>query len=363
MRTGVSGIRLALAVALLVLGVAALAATFMAAQPANRDGLSDRFAYDIEQFKKTDPALIAYRELPGVKLNLAEPRAVAMGPDDRLYVAGDRQIAVYDAAGSELETIALEAEPRSLAVATADHAQPGRIYVGFNDHVEVYTAGKRQAVWPSFGPQAVLTAIAVAPENIFVADAGNRIVWRCDLAGGVEGRIGDRDPDRGISGFFIPSPYFDLAIAPDGLLRVVNPAAHRIEAYTFDGYVETHWGKASLAIDGFGGCCNPANIAMLPDGRLVTAEKGVPRVKVYDAEGHFLHVVVGPESLTSTATSVEETRSEHRSDVVDVAVDSRQRVLVLDPNARAVRVFELIEDVVENDAADQAASDGVANQP
>lgn len=344
MRIGSTAIKTAAALVVLVLGVTALVAALMAARPSEQGKkLSQRFEYDIDQFKKTDPALIAYREMPGVKLDFNEPRAIAVGPEDRLYVAGDRQIVVYDATGSLVETVALEGEPRCLAVAGADHPQAGHIYVGFGDHVEVYASGERQAVWPSLGSKAVLTSIAVADENVFVADAGNRIVWRYDLSGNNPGRIGDRDPDRGVLGFIIPSPYFDLALAPDGLLRIVNPAAHRIEAYTLDGHLELHWGKASLAIEGFGGCCNPANIAILPDGRVVTAEKGLPRVKVYDAEGNFLHVVAGPEALSPSATSPEETRSAHRADVVDLAVDSRQRVLVLDPVTQMLRIFEPLE--------------------
>ena len=34
----------------------------------------------------------------------------------------------------------------------------------------------------------------------------------------------------------------------------------------------------------FFGCCNPAQLAVLPDGRFVTAEKGIPRVKIYSRE-------------------------------------------------------------------------------
>jgi hypothetical protein len=32
------------------------------------------------------------------------------------------------------------------------------------------------------------------------------------------------------------------------------------------------------------GCCNPACFALLSDGRIVTVEKGVPRIKVFRAE-------------------------------------------------------------------------------
>jgi hypothetical protein len=72
----------------------------------------------------------------------------------------------------------------------------------------------------------------------------------------------------------------------------------------------------------------------------VTAEKGIPRVKLHTAEGEFVKVVAAPEQLTPHPGSAEETRPEHRLKVIDVAADSRGRVLVLDPNTRQVRIFE-----------------------
>ena len=63
----------------------------------------------------------------------------------------------------------------------------------------------------------------------------------------------------------------------------MNPGRHKIEAYTFDGELETSWGTPATTIGGFSGCCNPTHIAMLPDGSFVTSEKGLARVKVYDS--------------------------------------------------------------------------------
>lgn len=311
-------------------------------------GLPAPFEYDLSAYKKIDPSLILYQATAQIPLTLQESHAVAVGPEDRIYVAGDRKIVVYNADGTPAAEIALEGEPHCLAVAGAQAESPGRVYVGLRDHLEVFAAdGSREAVWPSLGEKSLLTSIALADvvgeKDIFVADAGQRLVWRLDSSGVVVGRIGRRDPERHVPGFIIPSPYFDVAVSPDGLLRVTNPGTHRVEAYTFDGDYEEPlaWGKASLQVDGFCGCCNPAQFALLPDGRFVTAEKGIPRVKVYTAEGQFVGVVVGPETLASTGTITEETREEHRLPVVDVACDSRGRVLVLDPAAKLVRIFEL----------------------
>ena len=117
--------------------------------------------------------------------------------------------------------------------------------------------------------------------NVFAADAGNRVVLRYDKSGKLAGRIGEKNKERNIPGLIIPSPYLGVVLAPDGLLRVNNTGRHRVEAYTVNGDLESSWGKPSNAIEGFCGCCNPIGLALLPDGRYVTCEKGLPRVKVY----------------------------------------------------------------------------------
>jgi hypothetical protein len=180
-----------------------------------------------------------------------------------------------------------------------------------------------------FDARSVLTALTVTGTHVFLADAGNRIVHKISRDGKTTGRIGDKDERTGAPGFKVPSPYFDLLIDDAGLLRIVNPGRLCVDAYTTDGLYEEPltWGQAGTRIQDLIGCCNPTHIAQLPDGRFVTAEKGVPRVKTYSRDGEFLGVVVGPEAFGN------------KNGPADLACDSKGRIYVLDAMRKTIHVF------------------------
>jgi len=319
------------------IGIAIIAIAFFDITGEKGSGLAKEFVYDIADIIKIDPNLIIYAQssepiYTGFKVS----HGITVDTNGTIYAAGDKAVRLFDSRGNLQGEIQLDSDPRCITV-----SKDGKIYIGMKNHVQVYDGNEKHlASWPHLNDDAVLTSIAVLKNDIFIADAGNRIVLRYDTNGKLLKRIGDKNEDRNIPGFVIPSPYFDLAIADDGLLRVVNPGRHRIEAYTFDGDLEFWWGVYSSNIEGFCGCCNPVNFAILEDGSFVTAEKGLVRIKVYDVDGNFTGVVAGPEQLIEPCQAkICQFPSDCQTGGFDLAVDSKQQILILDTIRNVIKTF------------------------
>jgi len=280
-----------------VKGAALIAAIATGRSSAAQRPKPNPFAYDLSRLEKTDPKLISHEEIKRWQSPHEEARRIAISPDDTILLASGNFVTAHDLGGARRFEIALTEPARAMA---ADGE--GLIYVALRDHIEIFSRkASRIASWDSPGKKAWLTGLALHGKELFAADSGNRVVLCYDLAGKLVRRIGEKNRDRNIPGFIVPSPFLDVEIARDGLLRVNNPGRHRVEAYTTEGDFEFSWGSPSMGLTGFCGCCNPINLALLPDGRYVTCEKGLPRVKIYSASGEFESVVAGPESFPENA--------------------------------------------------------------
>jgi hypothetical protein len=245
-----------------------------------------------------------------------------------VYVATGKRVAIFDVSGREIDERVGIDPVRCVAA-----GNNGTVYAGFRDRIEVFPpkASKPSATWEGLSDRTWFTGLVLTGENLFAADAGNRCVLRYDRSGKITGRLGVKDKEKNVAGLIVPSPYLKVQVAPDGLLRINNPGRHRVEVHTPEGDLEQFWGKAGAGIECFCGCCNPVGIAVLPDGRHVTAEKGLPRVKVYTSTGEFESVVAGPDCF------VENARAGAGRDVsdgllggLDVATDRMGRILILD---------------------------------
>jgi hypothetical protein len=281
------------------------------------------FAYDVKKYEQSGSDLVLYSELDSISIPLPKVSGIAIGPDNEICVSGNHSVLVFNSDGTSRSSFQSDFPIRCLAV-DKNHD----VYLGTEDHIQVFDQqGIRQARWGSLGEQAIITSIAIARSDVFVADAGNKIVWRYDKSGTRLQRIGDKNEAKDIPGFIIPSPYFDVAVDPDGFLWVANTGRHSLENYSIDGNFRSSWGEFGMEIHGFSGCCNPSHFAILEDGSFVTSEKGLPRVKIYNRIGSLVSVVAPAERFIEGTVGL------------DLAVDSAQKIYVLDPKQKLVRIF------------------------
>lgn len=293
------------------------------------------YSQDLSSFREQDNVESPFEETDRIVLDdLPGLRAMATGADGTIYIGADNTVALYDAEGTLLKTHEIEGSPVSLGV-----APDGTIYVGMDQngdiesHVVAIAPDGSTTAWASRGPKAYLTSVVADAENVYVADMGNRVVVRYNRDGEELLRIGQKDPERDVPGLVAPSPYLDLGFDDMGNLWVVNPGRLGLERYRENGDFVTSWYNPSMKLDGFSGCCNPSHIAFTKEGKLITAEKGLVRLKVYDVTtGEFEELVAGTDLFP------------REQSVHDLAVDVNDRILVLDPRHNAVRIFERTEE-------------------
>ena len=301
----------------------------------------DRFQLDLTQQIEVPAELLTYAERQKIDTGLASPHALAVAADGSLWVAGDRAVIHLTSTGQELTRIALDQEPTCLALEPADVSGQGRVYVGSPDKGCWFSVSP-VSPWPNgrtWGPSPRSPRWRRPLKASFIADAGQRVVLCCDREGREQSRIGAPDAERTMHAFIIPSPHFDLLAGADEVVWIVNPGMRRVESYSYDGQLQAMWGQAGSQLSDFFGCCNPAHLDQLPDGRFITSEKGIPRVKIYSAAGEFECVVAGATQLGVSAAALTDARGDQVERVFDVAAGPDGAVWILDSQARTVRAF------------------------
>lgn len=284
------------------------------------EGPGSAFTLDLSRFRTVDPALRTWTEQAPIRVGTPGLTAIAASADGSFVASAGRTLIRIGPDGKMLHTADLPEAIRCLAL-----APNGDLAVGFARRFVICAPGfEIKAEGPDLAEKAILTSLAAGSNVVYAADAGQRMVWSFDPTGRMLGR---NEGPAATGGFVVPSPHFDVALDRGGTLWVANPGELRIESYGPDGKPGRSWGKPGFAIDAFCGCCNPADFALAADGSFVTSEKGLARVKVHHADGSLESVVAGPADFDEDTIGL------------DVAVDARGRVLVVDPKRNTIRIF------------------------
>jgi hypothetical protein len=243
---------------------------------------------------------------------------------DRIYVLADGQVQIFSPQGELLRHWKAPDKAQCLAVDTEEH-----VYLGAGGQVEIYHANGTRiggfAVGDTAHP-ATITSIKSFDREIFIADATARLIHRCDRFGKQIRSIGMHGKSQG---FMLPNRSLDFAVDAAGVLFATDSGRHRVSSWHRDGTPVAQFGKFGVTHpQDFVGCCNPVNLAVAPDGKIITAEKVIARIKVYDASGKIL-ALIGPEHFDPKCTHLH------------LAVDSQGRILAADPVRLQVKIFSI----------------------
>lgn len=290
---------------------------------ADYDDPGENLQYDITSYIEIDRIPTNYEELDSIDPKIDTPRALYV-EGETLFVAGNGEVVEFDANDTEVRRFTIDGEAMCMT-----RNEDGEFFLVFRDHVKTYSAeGEMIARWDPYNERSHITSIDEYEGTVYLGDVGNRCVLQYDDQGNFETRIGEKNPDMDIPGIEVPSPYLDLAVNDEGHLWVVNPGELGLERYRKGGEIVTGWYKPSFELDGFSGCCNPTHIAFTPEGKLITAEKGLMRIKQFEVTAGMYEELVAGSALFPKEDGAR-----------DIAVDANGRILILDPRSDTVRVF------------------------
>ena len=281
------------------------------------------YEFQVEEYKQVPEELIRYKETRQFRMD-ANTFGGLSYHDELLYVIADQSIRIINPMGRQLGQFSLADSARCIHVVNKEF-----IITGHQNYISIYNnKGELLVRSEKLKGSALITSVAGNENKIYAADAGNRNVVIFDEAGNKTSEFEGVSKSSVLHGFIIPSPYFDIAVNKNHELWVVNPGMHALQQYSDEGNLENFWEKASMKIEGFSGCCNPAHFTFLPNGHFITSEKGMVRIKEYDEKGTLLSVVAAPQKFKEEGKAPE------------VVADEQGNVIALDYDKKVIRFFE-----------------------
>lgn len=209
---------------------------------------------------------------------------IAATPDGQLVLVKEKELVLVT-----MDGVATTTWPMTVTVSCIAALDKHILLLGSSGRVLAFDRRSGETrPWANV-PDANLTALAAAPEKshqtpetpaVAAADASGKCVYLFTASGQQLALIG------GGKTFHVPSPFFSVAFAGNTLV-IADPGRHRVTRYSFAGELLDAWGEPGESDARFCGCCNPARLAVLASGEILTSEKGTPRVKVLSPTGQL----------------------------------------------------------------------------
>ncbi len=235
----------------------------------------------IEQDDTTQDISTNWDIINELKFKDGNLKAVASS-NDAIFCAGDSFLVCLDLAYNKLWSVKTDIPINAICF------NNDTLFAATDDIIMLYdTIGNLLGEWGPYDDGAIITGISANRNYLAIADAGNKLVFVVDKNGALKSIVGHPGNQ-----FIIPSFYFDVALTYFDTLLVANTGKRQIEFRTIEGDLIRSIGEEGDSFRDFCGCCNPSHFALTPEGNIVTAEKGINRIKILHASGKLVEPVV-----------------------------------------------------------------------
>ena len=202
-----------------------------------------------------------------------------------LYVAGNKSVSIYNLRGEQVSFFQTKPDVRDIAIS---HKSLFVLYPAYIENLSLN--GDSLNAWDACSDLSDYEAFTITKDFMYVTDVGHKNICQYTREGHFVQFI--ESPDK----FITPSHFFDITHKND-TIYCTNPGRHRVESYTLNGDFIAAFGKAGGEAGAFAGCCNPSYIHFDRKGRLLTSEKGNPRISHFDPQGTFNQVLLDQSLL------------------------------------------------------------------
>lgn len=214
-----------------------------------------------------------------------KPAAVCVAKDGAIFVAGDGKIFKLDANGKVLASAPSPVVSEPVVITKETEEMVKQMAKDTNRSFDDELARMKTNLEKRRGD---VTGVAVTDQDVFMAVGApsefTYRVYRLDHA--LENPKMVVEKLRGCCG------QMDIQ-SHAGNLWIPHNARHTVEARDRDGKQLAKFGKAGkVKAADFGGCCEPKNLRVLPNGDILAAESGPPTcIKRFSADGKFIEVL------------------------------------------------------------------------
>ena len=251
------------------------------------------------------------------KVEAGRLTSVALTDSDDMICAGETFIAAYKSNFSLEWEIPMEETIWALDVFR------DTVFAASREKIYLFSlSGELLDEWGPYDDEAIITSISANRDFVAFSDAGNLLVYVVNKNGALKSIVGHPGNQ-----FIIPSAYFDVHLTMDDTLVIANTGKRNIEFRNVEGELLRAFGEEGDEFDEFCGCCNPAHFAFTPDGNIVTAEKGINRIKLVKPDGILIEPVAQPAHFTTYIP-------------VDLAVSSKGLIYGANPRDSKVYIFK-----------------------